>query len=105
MPYEIQVHESASNEIESLRVFDQRLIMDAIEKHLSHQAVVPTRRRKRLDALIPQFEHVPPIWNFASAASESCMMLTKLPESFIFVLFAAKDPVKQPRILHEIRIC
>jgi len=62
MPYEIQLHESASNEIESLRVFDQRLIMDAIEKHLSHQAVVPTRRRKRLDALIPQFEHVPPIW-------------------------------------------
>ena len=62
MVYEVQVHESASKEIESLRVFDQRIVMDAIEKHLTHQPIVAARRRKRLDSLTPQFEHVSPVW-------------------------------------------
>jgi len=44
MVYEVRVHESASKEIESLRVFDQRIVMDAIEKHLTHQPIVPARR-------------------------------------------------------------
>jgi mRNA-degrading endonuclease RelE of RelBE toxin-antitoxin system len=62
MAYEIRVHESASHEIENLRVFDQRKIVEAIEKHLTHQPMVPTRRRKLLEDLTPQFEHVPPVW-------------------------------------------
>jgi len=62
MAYEILVHDSASQEIENLRVFDHRKIVDAVEKHLSHQPAVPTRRRKLLKDLTPQFEHVPPVW-------------------------------------------
>jgi mRNA-degrading endonuclease RelE of RelBE toxin-antitoxin system len=65
--YEIQVHESATREIEILRVFDQRIVMDAIEKHLTNQPVTPTRRRKRLDALAPDFEHTPPVWELRVA--------------------------------------
>jgi len=62
MVYEIRVHETASQEIDSLRVFDQRKIVGAVEKHLSHQPAVPTRHRKLLKDLTPQFEHVPPVW-------------------------------------------
>jgi mRNA-degrading endonuclease RelE of RelBE toxin-antitoxin system len=62
MPYEILVHEGADEELEALRVFDQRQIIDAIEEHLSYQPTLPTRRRKLLEALTPTFEHVPPVW-------------------------------------------
>ena len=60
--YEIQIHELAGEEIEKLRAYDQRQVVDAIEEYLSHQPTVPTRRRKCLESLAPQFEHVPPIW-------------------------------------------
>lgn len=62
MAFTIRVHELAVQELESLRVFDQRRIVDEIEKQLSHQPTVPTRRRKCLGSLAPAFEHVPPVW-------------------------------------------
>jgi len=60
--YEIQIHELAAEEIENLRAYDQRVVVDAIESHLSDQPLTPTRRRKCLESLTPRFEHVPPIW-------------------------------------------
>ena len=62
MGYEIVVHEKAAEELEAFRAYDRRLIVEAIEKQLSDQPTVPTRRRKCLLALTPQFEHVPPVW-------------------------------------------
>ena len=62
MPYQIFVQELAASEIEAIRSFDQRRILDAIEEQLSHQPNVPTRRRKCLMGLTPEFEHVEPIW-------------------------------------------
>ena len=41
MPYELFIGEFAADEIESLRVFDQRRILTAIEKHLSSQPTFP----------------------------------------------------------------
>jgi len=83
--YEIQIHELAAGEMEKLRAYDQRRVLDAIERHLepipklpksrrlrkfpgfwdtllSDQPLVPTRRRKCLESFTPRFEHVPPIW-------------------------------------------
>ena len=62
MPYEILVHERAVEEIEALRSFEQRQVMDAIEEQLTHQPAVSTRRRKCLQGLTPAFEHVLPVW-------------------------------------------
>jgi mRNA-degrading endonuclease RelE of RelBE toxin-antitoxin system len=62
MPYEIFLHETAAEELEHLRAFDQRRIVAAIEEQLSYQPTVPTRNRKCLEALTPTFEHVPPVW-------------------------------------------
>ena len=45
MRYEIHIHELAAEEIEPLRAYDQRRIVDAIEQQLSYQETVPTRRR------------------------------------------------------------
>jgi mRNA-degrading endonuclease RelE of RelBE toxin-antitoxin system len=62
MPYEIVVHDSAAEEIQRLRVFDQRRIISQIEQQLSHQPTVVTRRRKCLGPLVATFEHEQPIW-------------------------------------------
>ena len=48
--------------MEALRVYDQRRIIAALEKQLSHQPTMPTRHRKCLKDLMPTFEHVPPVW-------------------------------------------
>ena len=60
MPYDIQIQEAVAEEIGLLRPFEQRRIFDEIEGQLSHQPNIPTRRRKCLVGLVPQFEHVPP---------------------------------------------
>ena len=62
MLYDIRVHELAADELEALRVFDERKIIDEIEEQLSHEPAKPTRRRKCLSSLVPSFEHVPPVW-------------------------------------------
>jgi mRNA-degrading endonuclease RelE of RelBE toxin-antitoxin system len=62
MSFEIVVHESAAREIETLRVFDQRRIVDEIAEQLSDQPTLTTRRRKCLGSLVATFEHEPPIW-------------------------------------------
>ena len=62
MAYDIRVHELAAVELEGLRVYDERRIIDEIEKQLSHQPATQTRQRKCLSSPVPTFEHVPPVW-------------------------------------------
>jgi mRNA-degrading endonuclease RelE of RelBE toxin-antitoxin system len=62
MRYEIVVHELALDELESLRSFDQRRVLDEIREQLSDQPTLPTRRRKCLIDLTPSFEHELPVW-------------------------------------------
>jgi len=62
MTFDILIHELAAEEIAVLRRYDQRRIVDAIEDHLRRQPTVPTRRRKCLVGLTPEFEHVLPVW-------------------------------------------
>lgn len=62
MPYGILIHEPALQELERLRVYDVKRIMDAIEEQSLHQPTVPTRNRKVLKSLKPSFEHVGPVW-------------------------------------------
>ncbi len=62
MTYEIFVHELAAEELEELRAYDQRTVVEGIEEHLAHEPTRVTRRRKCLAALSPSFEYVPPVW-------------------------------------------
>ena len=36
--------------------------MEGIQRKLPYEPTRPTRHVKRLDKLVPPFEHVPPIW-------------------------------------------
>lgn len=68
MRYEIVVHETAVEELESFRAFDRRRILAEIREQLVDQPGVPTRRRKCLIDLTPSFEHELPIWELRVGA-------------------------------------
>ena len=53
---------SAVDEIEALPAADRSRIVDEIKRHLPHEALVPSKKRKCLASLLPSFEADPPIW-------------------------------------------
>jgi mRNA-degrading endonuclease RelE of RelBE toxin-antitoxin system len=60
--YSIVYTERADRQLAELRAYDQVRIVDEIDDHLSRFPNLPTVRRKILRAVIPSFEHVPPVW-------------------------------------------
>jgi mRNA-degrading endonuclease RelE of RelBE toxin-antitoxin system len=62
MAYKLEFTDLAMSELKSIRAFDQRRIVDELERHLFYEPTLTTRNRKRLDTVSPEFEHVPPVW-------------------------------------------
>jgi hypothetical protein len=62
MAYRIVLTDLAVDELKHIRAFDRRRIVDGISGELAHQPTVATRNRKCLGPVVPDFEHVPPIW-------------------------------------------
>ena len=58
----IEYAEGVAPDLARLRAYRRREILDAIDKHLTQQPHVETRRRKKLPGLVPPWEHVPPVW-------------------------------------------
>jgi mRNA-degrading endonuclease RelE of RelBE toxin-antitoxin system len=58
----IEYAESVWRDLAQLRAYDRKVILDATEKHLAHEPLAKTRRRKLVFGLTPPWEHVPPIW-------------------------------------------
>lgn len=48
MPFEIELTQTAANQIRFLRKFEQQLILDAIEKQLQYEPTQKSRSRKLL---------------------------------------------------------
>ena len=62
MPFRIEYARSVADELVALRAYDRNRILDEIEEQLTHQANVPTRRRKVLVGLDAPWEHIDPVW-------------------------------------------
>jgi mRNA-degrading endonuclease RelE of RelBE toxin-antitoxin system len=62
MAYVIELADLVVDELKAIRAFDRRRIVDEINGQLAHQPTVATRNRKCLTAAVPDFEHMPPIW-------------------------------------------
>ena len=60
--YQIELTGLAVSELKAIRSFDRRRILDQVKQQLARQPSVPTRNRKRLEAVSPGFEHVAPVW-------------------------------------------
>jgi mRNA-degrading endonuclease RelE of RelBE toxin-antitoxin system len=62
MPFTMEISRTAERNLNAIRVYERRQIVDAIERGLTSQPSVASRNRKRLDEAKPPFEHVPPLW-------------------------------------------
>ena len=62
MPYVIEIADLAYDELQAIRVFYRRKILDAIDLQLSQEPTVETRNRKALIGLQAHFEHAVPLW-------------------------------------------
>src|SRR5690242_14743413 len=60
--FEIEYAESVARDLHPLRAYHRKAILDAIDKFLTPDPLVETRRRKPLPGLTPPWEHVPPVW-------------------------------------------
>jgi mRNA-degrading endonuclease RelE of RelBE toxin-antitoxin system len=62
MPFEIIIDPPALEELRSIRVFDRRRIIQAIEEQPRHEPDVITRNRKPLAEVQADFSHDLPLW-------------------------------------------
>ena len=60
--FDIEITALAVDGLRGIRPFERRRILEEMHKQLESQPTLITRNRKRLDGAIPDFEHVPPIW-------------------------------------------
>ncbi|MBN1671375.1 MAG: type II toxin-antitoxin system RelE/ParE family toxin [Kiritimatiellae bacterium] len=60
--YEIRYSPSVSEDLNELKAFLRRQILDMVDEQLSHVPTRETRRRKLLHGLIPPFDADPPVW-------------------------------------------
>ncbi len=60
--YTIDFSTLFQGQIQQIRAFDRRQILQKIEEQLHFQPFLPTRNRKILIGAVARFEHEPPIW-------------------------------------------
>jgi len=60
--FEIRLARGALEDLRRLRAHDRTRILDEIEHCLLEQPQEPSRNREELMALVPPWEHVPPVW-------------------------------------------
>jgi mRNA-degrading endonuclease RelE of RelBE toxin-antitoxin system len=60
--FTIRFARGALVDLRRLRAHDRARVVDEIERCLVSQPQEPSRNRKELTALVPPWEHVPPVW-------------------------------------------
>jgi len=60
--FDIRLARSALEDLKRLRAHDRARVLEEIERRLTDRPQEPSRNRKALTALVPPWEHVPPIW-------------------------------------------
>jgi len=60
--FAIRLARGALQDLKRLRGHDRARVVDEIERCLVEQPQEPSRNRKELTALVPPWEHVPPVW-------------------------------------------
>jgi mRNA-degrading endonuclease RelE of RelBE toxin-antitoxin system len=60
--YRIEFVTGVADDLADLRAYDRRLLLDEIDKQLTHEPARRTGRKKILVGLTPPWEYVEPIW-------------------------------------------
>ena len=62
MAYAIDFTPSAAAELNAIRPFDRRRVVEAIEDQLTHEPALASRNRKKLEGVTAPFDFDPPLW-------------------------------------------
>ena len=62
MSYAIDITDVACDELQAIKPFYRRQIIDAIHEQLQHEPTVESKNRKILAGVQPTFEHQTPVW-------------------------------------------
>lgn len=60
--FTINYAESVAEDVNAVRAFERRQLLDQIDRQLSHEPNREARNRKVLRGLTPPWEHVQPVW-------------------------------------------
>ncbi len=60
--FDVRFAYSALEDLERLRAHDRARVIAEIERRLPDHPQKPSHNRKELTALVPPWEHVPPVW-------------------------------------------
>ena len=60
--YKIEYAEGITRDLETLRAYDRKHILDRLEKQLRYEPTKDTKNRKSLPGLIPPWEYIEPVW-------------------------------------------
>lgn len=58
-------NKSVVNSLKSLRAYERKQILNAIDKPLQHEPNIPTRHRKPIVGLTPPWDYEEPIWELS----------------------------------------
>src|SRR5207244_682636 len=63
--YRILFTPGAQEDLDATSARHQKVVIVAIEEQLQYEPTTPTRHRKPLPSFVPDYEHVPPIWQLS----------------------------------------
>jgi mRNA-degrading endonuclease RelE of RelBE toxin-antitoxin system len=66
--YAIHFATGVETDLREVSAYYRRIILSAIETHLTRNPTVPSKRRKLLPNLTPSWEAVPPMWELRVGA-------------------------------------
>jgi mRNA-degrading endonuclease RelE of RelBE toxin-antitoxin system len=60
--FRILYEEAAEDDLRHFRAYDARRILDEVDAQLTKEPLIPNRRKKVLEGLVPPWDKVRPVW-------------------------------------------
>jgi mRNA-degrading endonuclease RelE of RelBE toxin-antitoxin system len=89
--YEIHLAQEVKDDLMQIPAHYRSIILDVIKKHLAHEPLRETKRKKILVSLVPDFEAVPPVWQL-KVGSYRVFYDVDEAEKIVFVRLVRKKP-------------
>jgi mRNA-degrading endonuclease RelE of RelBE toxin-antitoxin system len=68
MPFAIEIADYAYDELQAIKPYYRKRIVDAINRQLPHEPTAESKNRKVLSGVCPSFEHKLPVWELRVAS-------------------------------------
>ena len=92
--FAIRYAEGVAADLAAMRAFEQRQLLDRIERQLSHEPSRETRNKKPLRGLVPPWEHTKPVWELRVGGYRAFYDVDEVAEQVIVRAVRHKPPHK-----------